>query len=58
MQKVTDILFFIVTSRKKRRIREDTETVLKKKAQESDIPSKIIKENSYIFGDYLFIMFS
>ena len=58
MQKVTDILFFIVTSRKKRRIREDTETVLKKEAQESDILSKIIKENSYIFGDYLFIMFS
>ena len=42
MQRVTDILFFILANRKKD-IQRDTETVHKKAAQEADIPSKIIK---------------
>ena len=53
MQQVAKILMFIFTSRKKRYLRGDTDTGHKKAAQESDIPPRIIKENSDIFGDFL-----
>ena len=46
MQQVAKILFFISTSRKKRYIRGDIEIEHKKAAQESDIHSRVIKENS------------
>ena len=45
MQKVTEILFVIFTGRKKRCIRGDTETGHKNMTQESDIFSRITKEN-------------
>ena len=49
-QQVVKILMFIFTCRKKRYVRGDTDTGRKKAAQESDIPSRIIHENSDIFG--------
>ena len=58
MQQVTEILFFIFTDSKTRYIRGDTETGHKKAALESDISSRIVKENSDIFGDVLLSSFN
>ena len=57
MQQVMEILYFIFTSMKKNYITGNIETQ-KRAAQESDIPSRIIKENSDIFGDYLLSSFN
>ena len=58
MQQVTEILFFIFTSRKKRYIRQDTKTGYKKAAQEPDISSRIIKKLRHVFGDFLLSSFN
>ena len=55
MQKVTKIIFFIFTSRKKRYIRGDTEIGHK---QSGCGPSRIIKEVSDIFGECLLSSFN
>ena len=53
MQQITDILFFEFSQVGKSCIRQHTETGRKTAAQESDIPSRIIEENSDIFGNFL-----
>ena len=42
----------------KKYILEEIQKLKKRAAQESDIPFKIIKENSHIFGDYLLSSFN
>ena len=52
-KKSQKLSFFIFTSRKKYILEEIQRLGIKKVAQESDIPSRIIKENSDIFGKFL-----
>ena len=53
MQQITYILFFEFSQVGKSYIIQHTETGRKTAAQESDIPSRIIEENSDIFGNFL-----